>query len=64
MALDHGLNDFINDIGKSRNRDLCSKKIQEGVGGGHKMFLAKGVTFVWGLEKFKGVDTMEDTMQS
>ena len=23
-------------------------------GGGHKMFLAKGGTFVWGLEKFKG----------
>ena len=25
-----------------------------GGGGGHKMFLAKGGTFVWGLEKFKG----------
>ena len=34
------LNDFINDISKSRDRDFRSRRLEEkGEGGGHMMFL-------------------------
>ena len=35
------LNDFLNDISKSRNRHFCSRKIGER--GGHMMCLVKGI---------------------
>ena len=52
------LNDFLNDISKSRNRDFCSRKFGEGGGGGQTWFLLskgyKGKALKW-CTKINGV---------